>query len=237
MNYHIGRLFLSSLYVWSFGVAGFSHTKAPNTQRTEKKTTDVVIHQHSRKLLMMDILMSESYWAHKKWNNIASDIKLVFHSSTSVCVLYIFSHHIHNMLRPSVNCNIFCRTYLPFPILLTKYKIMIEWFLLKMITGMVGTLWGYVMDLLHRYLALYFQDWRPSACTLLYLRLSEKKREGVPKNLHTVCKAFVCICWQMRWTVPLSIYVRQSYRPVNCNKVWYSNYIHRRHVITCSFSV
>ena len=43
-------------------------------------TIDVVIQQHSRKLLMMDILMSETCWAHKKWNKIASDIKLVFHS-------------------------------------------------------------------------------------------------------------------------------------------------------------
>ena len=31
-----------------------------NTQRTENKTTDVVIQQHSRKLLMMDILMFET---------------------------------------------------------------------------------------------------------------------------------------------------------------------------------
>jgi hypothetical protein len=53
-----------------------------NTQRTENKTTDVVIHQHSRKLLKMDILMSETCGAHKTWNKIASDIKLVFHSST-----------------------------------------------------------------------------------------------------------------------------------------------------------
>jgi len=53
-----------------------------NTQRTEKKTTDVVIQQHSRKLLMMAILMSETCWTHKKWNKIASDFKLVFHSST-----------------------------------------------------------------------------------------------------------------------------------------------------------
>jgi len=30
----------------------------------------------------MDILMSETCWAHKKWNEIASDIKLVFYSST-----------------------------------------------------------------------------------------------------------------------------------------------------------
>ena len=28
----------------------------------------------------MDILMSETCWAHNKWNKIASDIKLVFHS-------------------------------------------------------------------------------------------------------------------------------------------------------------
>ena len=53
-----------------------------NTQRTENKTTDVVIHQHSRKLLKMDILMSETCWAHNKWNKIASDIKLVFYPST-----------------------------------------------------------------------------------------------------------------------------------------------------------
>jgi len=29
----------------------------------------------------MEILMSETCWAHKKWNKIASDIKLVFYSS------------------------------------------------------------------------------------------------------------------------------------------------------------
>ena len=34
------------------------------------------------RLLIMDILMSETCWAHKKWNKIASDTKLVFHSST-----------------------------------------------------------------------------------------------------------------------------------------------------------
>ena len=48
------------------------------------RSTDVVIQQHSRKLLMIDILMSETCWAHKKWNKIASDIKLVFHSSTKL---------------------------------------------------------------------------------------------------------------------------------------------------------
>ena len=31
-----------------------------NTHRTKNNTTDVVIQQHSRKLLMMDILMSET---------------------------------------------------------------------------------------------------------------------------------------------------------------------------------
>ena len=61
-----------------------SRSKNSNTQRTENKTTDVVIHQHSCKLLMMDILMSETCWAHKKWNKIASDMKMVFHSSTYI---------------------------------------------------------------------------------------------------------------------------------------------------------
>ena len=54
-----------------------------NTRRTKKYTTNVVTQQNSRKLLMMDILMSETCWAHKKWNNIASDIQLVFYSSTA----------------------------------------------------------------------------------------------------------------------------------------------------------
>jgi len=49
-----------------------------NTHRTKNNTTDVVIQQNSFKLLMMDILMSEICWAHKKWNKITSDIKLVF---------------------------------------------------------------------------------------------------------------------------------------------------------------
>ena len=39
-----------------------------NTQRNKNKPTNVVIQQHSRKLLMMDILMSETCLAHKKWN-------------------------------------------------------------------------------------------------------------------------------------------------------------------------
>ena len=48
----------------------------------QNETTVVVIQQHSRKLLMMDILMSETCWAHKKWNKLSSDIKLAFPSST-----------------------------------------------------------------------------------------------------------------------------------------------------------
>ena len=59
-----------------------NRNNSSNTQQTENKKTDVVIHQHSRKLLKMDTLMSETCWAHNKWNKIASDIELVFHSST-----------------------------------------------------------------------------------------------------------------------------------------------------------
>jgi hypothetical protein len=61
------RSFCSQFGVcWRFGVAGNTGTtqnqphQISNTQRTENKTTDVVIQQHSRMLLMMDILMSET---------------------------------------------------------------------------------------------------------------------------------------------------------------------------------
>jgi len=57
-----------------------------NTHRTKNNTTNVVIQQSSRKLVMMDILMSETCWAHKKWNKTARDIKFVFYSSTITMV-------------------------------------------------------------------------------------------------------------------------------------------------------
>jgi len=84
------RSFCSRFVVcWRFGAAGFEwrpccrlQHQISYTQRTENKTTNLVIQQHSRKLLMMDILMSETCLVHKKWNKIASDIKLVFYFST-----------------------------------------------------------------------------------------------------------------------------------------------------------
>jgi len=69
-----------------------------NTQRTENKTTDVVIQQHSRKLLTMDILMSETCWVHKRWNKIASDIKLVFYSTITMMYGPISIRFMDNML-------------------------------------------------------------------------------------------------------------------------------------------
>ena len=55
-----------------------------NTHQTKNNMSNVLIQQNSRKLLMMVILMPETCWAHKKWNKIASDIKLVFYSSTII---------------------------------------------------------------------------------------------------------------------------------------------------------
>ena len=67
---------------WVWVVPVLQAQRTHNTQRTENKTTVVVIQQHSRKLLMMDILISETYWVRKKWKKNGSDIKLVFYSST-----------------------------------------------------------------------------------------------------------------------------------------------------------
>jgi len=67
--------FLCVLEIWCgwVWVVSVLQASACNTDTTQ---------QHSRKLLVMDILMSETCWVHKKWNKIASDIKLVFYSST-----------------------------------------------------------------------------------------------------------------------------------------------------------
>jgi len=93
---------------WRFGVVGFGVVSVLQAEAqlvvpqplTKNKTTDVVIQHHSRKLLMMDILMSETCWAHKKWNKIASDIKLIFHSSTSI--------HVGVIYEMDITANILC---------------------------------------------------------------------------------------------------------------------------------
>ena len=75
MNYHICRLVLNSLCVGDFCCGWYLVVFVLQAEACK-------IHQHSRRLLKMDILMSETCRAHNKWNKIASDIKLVFHSST-----------------------------------------------------------------------------------------------------------------------------------------------------------
>jgi len=115
--------------VWSgIRVAGFSlQTSAcntdttptqphrnSNTHRTKNNTTNTVIQQNSRKLLMMDILMSETCWAHKNWNKIASDIKLVFNSSSVL--------HGWKRFRLNVILQIYTKYYLPLesPLITTR---------------------------------------------------------------------------------------------------------------------
>jgi len=60
-----------------------------NTHRTKNNKTNVVIQQNSRKLLMMNILMSETCWAHKKWNKIASENKF---TSPTYCVCTVLKY-------------------------------------------------------------------------------------------------------------------------------------------------
>jgi len=96
---------------WNFCVVGLhgyhSNTTTSKTHGTKNNTTNVVIQQNSRKLLMIDILMSETCWAHKKWNKIASNIKLVFYSSNitmmhgpinlRLCILLVSFNGMSNM--------------------------------------------------------------------------------------------------------------------------------------------
>jgi len=75
-----------------------------NTHRTKNNTTNMLIQQNSRKPLMVAILMSETCWAHRKWNKIASDINLVFQSSTKTIPPFVYR-------LTSVACNGTVRSY------------------------------------------------------------------------------------------------------------------------------
>jgi len=101
------------------GVVSLLQTSACNTDttptqphrnskkhRTKNNTTNVVIQQNSRKLLMMDILMFETCWANKKWNKIASDIKLVFYSSTITMMHGPINIRSLNSIWKKVLCNV-----------------------------------------------------------------------------------------------------------------------------------
>ena len=55
---------------WCLQHGHHSNPTTPKHQHTsnQEHTTNVVIQHNSRKLLMIDILMSETCWGHKKWN-------------------------------------------------------------------------------------------------------------------------------------------------------------------------
>jgi len=80
-----------------------------NTHRTKNNTTNVVIQQNSRKLLLMDILMSETCRAHKTWNKIASDIKFVFYSSNFLIGFTQFDW----MDKPKIRSQTLAYSYFP----------------------------------------------------------------------------------------------------------------------------
>ena len=83
-----------------------------NTHRTKNNMTNVAIQPNTRKLLMMDILMSKTCRVHKKWNKIASDIKLVCYSSTitmmhgpiNIICPYLFQY-LHWVFLQCCNCS------------------------------------------------------------------------------------------------------------------------------------
>jgi len=57
---------------------------------------------------MMDILMPETCWAHKKWNKIASDIKLVFYSSTKLQVFAELEGFVCSVVKDT--CTMICQS-------------------------------------------------------------------------------------------------------------------------------
>jgi len=81
-----------------------SRTKPPTHNELRTK-------RHSRKLLMMDILMSETCWAHKKWNKISSDFKKVFYSS-KITLMHGPKNYIFHLVTYSKYSN--TRTYTHF---------------------------------------------------------------------------------------------------------------------------
>jgi len=112
---------------------------------------------------MMDILISETCWAHKKWNKIASDIKLVFHSSAmspySVAILCMKLRHSTLSLHFSLNyVTVLCRY--TFHEITSPYSVATLFMKLRHRTLSLHNSWNYVpiiyMKLGHGILSPYF---------------------------------------------------------------------------------
>jgi len=79
---------------------------------------------------MMDILMSETCWAQKKWNKIASDIKLVFHSSSMyVCKRPLFSLYLLSLLFPSMVASMFYVSHQWWALMMSQKQVVCAWIL------------------------------------------------------------------------------------------------------------
>ena len=87
--FHLGFMQVGVVFVFQAEACNTDTTptqphRNSNTHWTKNNTINVVIQQNNCKLLMMNILMSETCWANKKWNKIAIDIKLVFYYSNYI---------------------------------------------------------------------------------------------------------------------------------------------------------
>ena len=80
------------------------HPKS-NTQQTKNETVNVVVQQHSLKLLKIGILMPETCWVSKKYNKIISDIWSVFYSSANTTMSLKFRNDL--FVRQLLNINVF----------------------------------------------------------------------------------------------------------------------------------
>ena len=143
-----------------------------NTHRTKNNTTNVVIQQNSRKLLMIDILMPETCWAHKKWNKIASDVKLVFYSSIfHLCISLALPLYL---------------SFSPFPLLILRDFLSLQFFFAYFLSP------PFFRDFLSLLLALF--------CFVLHVPLietSQWNRSKLPVVTNTVTKLYLS-CEQRR---------------------------------------
>ena len=153
---------------------------------------------------MMDILMSETCWVHKKWNKIASDIKLVFHSSTVTMM------HGPINVRCSVKCPYSFQLFI-----VTAYTQTLQWRSWQ--TGTIFLMntagrWFWVCLLVHtKAQDMYVRisralnisdDGRNNAAESLYCRLLWSHKtlcDGSDKELHNLYRVIFRI-WPASWS-------------------------------------
>ena len=203
------------------------------THRTKNNTTNVVIQQNSHKILMMDILMSETCWAHKKWNKIASGIKLVFwafntdttptqphrnsntHRTKNNTTNVVFQQNSRKLLMMYILMSEICWAHKKWNKIASDIKLVFYSSNITMMYGPINISSQYIGYRQRRNYSWTLKDAEESGRSLIWVTINDSKL-GEPQNIYSVCNRIIQAEFYMLYIVSCTHDTCSGFHAVNC---------------------